>query len=106
MAVFRVYTDNGGYYRWRFQADNGQIMADSGEGYNSRQSCLGGIQVLRDGAGSYRTYVDNRGEYRWRFQAHNGRIVADSSEGYYSNANCQRAIDTVRRDAPYAGIEG
>jgi uncharacterized protein len=81
-------------------------MADSGEGYNSRQGCLNGIQVLKDHAGSYRPYIDTRGEYRWRFVAKNGRIVADSSEGYSSSYRCEYAIDTVRRDAPDADSEG
>lgn len=106
LARFRVYTDGGSYYRWRFQANNNRIMADSGEGYNSRQGCLNGIQVLKDHAGSYRPYIDTRGEYRWRFVAKNGRIVADSSEGYSSSYRCEYAIDTVRRDAPDADIEG
>jgi uncharacterized protein YegP (UPF0339 family) len=106
MAVFRVYTDSAGNFHWRFQANNGRIMADSGEGYNSRQACLGGMQVLKDNDGSYQTYVDRSGEYRWRFRARNGRMVADSSEGYYSSSGCQEAIDMVRREAPGADIEG
>lgn len=33
---FEVYKDRKGDYRWRFKAENADIMADSGEGYVSR----------------------------------------------------------------------
>lgn len=46
-AEFEVYKDNAGEYRWRLQANNNEIVADSNEGYKSRQSCLHGIEVVR-----------------------------------------------------------
>lgn len=36
MAKFTVYQDRGGQFRWRLQANNGRITADSGEGYTTR----------------------------------------------------------------------
>ncbi|WP_256297201.1 YegP family protein [Haloarchaeobius salinus] len=33
---FEVFRDNAGEYRWRLVADNGRILADSGEGYASK----------------------------------------------------------------------
>jgi uncharacterized protein YegP (UPF0339 family) len=106
MSVFLIYTDREGKYRWSFEANNYRTIADSSEGYDSRQSCLHGIEVLKANDGSYQPYVDARGEHRWRFRASNGQIVADSAEGYDSDSNCQRAIDMVRREAPYAHTEG
>ncbi|WP_440989242.1 YegP family protein [Haloarchaeobius baliensis] len=33
---FEVFRDKAGEYRWRLVADNGRILADSGEGYASK----------------------------------------------------------------------
>lgn len=35
MARFEAYQDNAKQWRWRLVADNGRIMADSAEGYDS-----------------------------------------------------------------------
>jgi uncharacterized protein YegP (UPF0339 family) len=39
MPKFEVYPDSSSQYRWRLKADNGEIMADSGESYESRSGC-------------------------------------------------------------------
>jgi uncharacterized protein len=39
--------DKAGEYRWRLQAGNNEIVADSNEGYNTKSSCLGGIDVVK-----------------------------------------------------------
>ena len=44
---FEVYKDTGGEYRWRLQDTNHKIIADSGEGYSSKQKCLDGIEDVR-----------------------------------------------------------
>ena len=45
---FEVYIDSGGEWRWRLQDTNNEIIADSAEGYSSRQACMDGIQNVRD----------------------------------------------------------
>lgn len=37
----------GGDYRWRLVADNGQIIADGGEGYRSKADCQHGINLVK-----------------------------------------------------------
>ncbi len=106
MSTFLIYTDAEGKYRWCFQANNYRTVADSGKGYDSRESCLHGMRVFRDNDGSYQSYVDAKGEHRWRFRGRNGRTIAHSAEGYASDSNCQRAIDTVKREAAHAHTEG
>ena len=46
-AEYEVYRDNAGEYRWRLQANNNEIVADSNEGYGPKDSCLHGIAVVR-----------------------------------------------------------
>jgi uncharacterized protein YegP (UPF0339 family) len=50
-AEFEVYRDNAGEYRWRLQANNNEVIADSNEGYASKDSCLHGIDVVKQIAG-------------------------------------------------------
>lgn len=40
MPRVQPYRDEGGEYRWRRLADNGNIIADSGEGYVNKRDCL------------------------------------------------------------------
>jgi uncharacterized protein YegP (UPF0339 family) len=44
---YQVYKDRTGKYRWRLVAANGRCIADSGEGYNNKADCLGGITLVK-----------------------------------------------------------
>ena len=44
---FEVYRDKAGEWRWKFQASNNKIIADSGEGYVNKQDCLHGIDLIK-----------------------------------------------------------
>lgn len=46
---FEVYKDNGGKYRFRLKASNGQVIA-SGQGYSSKESCMNGIESVKKNA--------------------------------------------------------
>jgi len=48
MYKFIVYKDKKGEWRWRMQAPNGRIMADSGEGYVYKNSCIKAIRILKE----------------------------------------------------------
>jgi uncharacterized protein len=51
-AEFEVYKDSRGEYRWRLQANNNEIVADSNEGYKTKAGALNGIEVVRKIAGA------------------------------------------------------
>lgn len=46
-AKFRYYRDHAGLWRWRLRAPNGEIIADSGQGYHSLRDCLVGIKLVK-----------------------------------------------------------
>jgi uncharacterized protein YegP (UPF0339 family) len=48
--TFRVYQDAAGEWRWRLAAGNGRLIAASGEGYQNRQDCLHGIELVKASA--------------------------------------------------------
>jgi uncharacterized protein YegP (UPF0339 family) len=43
----RFYRDEEGKHRWRAVADNGELVADSGEGYERHAGAANGFEVLR-----------------------------------------------------------
>jgi len=46
-ARFEVYEDAEGHYRWRLVHDNGNILADSGQGYATRQKATEGVESVK-----------------------------------------------------------
>jgi uncharacterized protein YegP (UPF0339 family) len=49
-ATFELYVDDAGEHRWRLVHANGNIIADSGEGYASKQKAKQGLQSVRENA--------------------------------------------------------
>ena len=49
-ATFEVYQDHAKSWRWRLVHDNGNIIADSGEGYATRQKCEQGLASVKRNA--------------------------------------------------------
>jgi len=49
-AKFELYKDKSGEFRWRLVASNGQMIANSGEGYKSKDSAKSGIESVKKNA--------------------------------------------------------
>ena len=49
-ATFELFHDSAGEWRWRLVASNGNIIADSGEGYRSKQGAERGIESVKRSA--------------------------------------------------------
>jgi large conductance mechanosensitive channel protein len=47
---YQIYTDNSGKFRFHLNARNGEIIADSSEGYETKDACLNGIAVVGQSA--------------------------------------------------------
>ena len=108
-AAFELYRDKAGKYRWRLLHRNGNIIADSGQGYASRQKARQGLEsvkrnITEGGNATVETYEDNAGEHRWRLVHDNGNNIANSSEGYSSKQGVEEAIERVREYAPEADV--
>lgn len=44
---FELFVDNAGEWRWRLVASNDEIIADSAEGYASKQGAERGIRSVK-----------------------------------------------------------
>ena len=49
-AKFEIYKDKSGEFRWRLTHTNGQIIANSGEGYTTKVNAMGGINSVKENA--------------------------------------------------------
>jgi uncharacterized protein YegP (UPF0339 family) len=49
-ATFELYLDRTGEFRWRLVHQNGQIIADSGEGYTTKANAINGINSVKENA--------------------------------------------------------
>ncbi len=101
-----MYEDAAEEWRWRLRADNGELIADSGEGYANRSKAMDAVErvqsyaadadLLAIGSAAFEVYEDEGEEWRWRLRHRNGKIIADSGEGY---AERNKARGRHRRDS-------
>jgi len=113
--AFETYEDRGGEYRWRLRGANDRIVADSGEEYASEGGVEDAVErvrgyapdadVLTIGRAAFEIHEDTGGEYRWRLRHRNGNVLMDSGEGYASRSGARDGIESVKRNAPNAGVE-
>ena len=47
---FEIFKSHDGEWRWRLRATNGNVLADSGEGYRRREDCEHGIELVKGSA--------------------------------------------------------
>jgi len=127
-ATFEVYEDSGGKWRWRLKHRNGNIIADSSEGYASKQKAKQGLESVRsnapgayvedhskddptpDGTGggssaTFEIFEDSGGKWRWRLRHDNGNIIGDGGQGYASKQKCKQGLGSVRQNCPGAPVE-
>ncbi|RLM63079.1 HVO_2922 family protein [Halorubrum sp. Atlit-26R] len=125
-ATFELFRDSADEYRWRLRHDNGNIVADGGEGYADKRDARSGIEsVQRNAPGAYvvdvsrdeeppeeggsdatfELFRDNADEYRWRLRHENGNIISDSGQGYASKQKAKQGLESVKSNAPGATVE-
>ncbi|WP_123537148.1 DUF1508 domain-containing protein [Halosimplex salinum] len=126
LARFELYEDGANEWRWRLRHRNGNVVADSGQGYTRKHNAQKGMQSVRRNAlgattllfereealpdeedafepveeresqATFELSEDSAGEFRWNLRHDNGNILGDGGEGYASRSNARRAIDRVR----------
>jgi len=47
-AKFEIYKDKAGDFRWRLIHTNGQVIANSGEGYKAKANAMSGIESVKE----------------------------------------------------------
>mgnify|MGYP002761444879 FL=1 len=49
-ATFELFRDKADEYRWRLRHDNGNVIADGGQGYASKQKAKQGLRSVKSNA--------------------------------------------------------
>ena len=125
-ARFELFEDSAGEYRWRLVHRNSNIIADSGEGYASKQKAEQGLESVRENApaayvvdlsndeaapedggsdAAFELFEDDAGDWRWRLRHDNGNIIADGGQGYSSKQKTKQGLASVRNNVPGAPVE-
>ena len=52
MWKFEIYADSSDKYRWRLKSSNGQIVASSGESFDSKSNATRAAENVKSNAGS------------------------------------------------------
>ncbi len=124
-ATFEVYEDSGEQYRWRLRHVNGNIIADSGEGYASKQKAKQGLESVKENAAggnvvdetrdddpeteggsdaTFEIFKDAEEKFRWRLRHDNGNIIADCGQGYSSKQKAKQGMNSVKTNASGAAV--
>jgi len=126
-ARFELYEDAADEHRWRLVHRNGNIIADSGEGYASAQKAKQGLESVRSNApgayivdttkddegvleeggskATFELFADDDDRWRWRLVHDNGNIIADCGEGYSSKQKAKQGLQSVRINVEGAPVE-
>ena len=110
-ALFQVYRDTGGKYRFRLRAPNNKIVA-VGEAYERKAGCINGINAIKRYCDSeiidltvegfekpnpkFEIFLDTAKKFRFRLKAPNGEIIA-ASEAYETKQGCMNGVNAVKR---------
>ena len=122
MGKFVIKQNNLGY-TFNLKAENGEIIATSGEVLNTLQTCKDSIASVITNAPiaacedqtvagyqeekcpKFEIYLDKQGEFRFRLKARNGEPIL-ASEGYTAKNSCKNGIESVRTNIVDATITG
>jgi amphi-Trp domain-containing protein len=126
-ATFELYEDAAEEWRWRLRHDNGNIIADSGEGYSSKRAARQGLESVQTNAAgghvidltrdeevenaesgssaTFEIYQDAAEGWRWRLRHDNGNIIADCGGSYSSKQKTKQGMRSVRTNAAGAPVE-
>jgi amphi-Trp domain-containing protein len=125
-ARFELFEDSAEEWRWRLVHRNGNIIADSSEGYASKQKATQGLDSVvtnapgaavvdtskdeepDDEGGSSATFelfADKQAKWRWRLVHDNGNIIADGGQGYSSKQKAKQGLRSVQKNALGAPVE-
>jgi len=109
-AIYQVYKDVAGKFRFRLRALNNKIVAVS-EAYESKAGCTNGVRSVQKNCQSpiedktiesetlpnpkYEIFIDAKFEFRFNLIAPNGQIIT-SSQAYNTKQGCIKGVEAVK----------
>lgn len=106
MGKFVVSLRKNGEFQFNLKAGNGQVILSS-EGYTSKAGCMNGIESVKKNAqddARFDRKESSNGKSFFNLTATNGQIIG-KSEMYESVAARDNGIESVKKNAPDAGMD-
>lgn len=107
MGKFVITKRIDGDFQFNLKADNGQVILTS-EGYKSKVGCENGIESVRKNSvndGSFERMKSKNDKPYFNLKAANHQVIG-TSEMYESTSAMEKGIASVKKNGPYAGVEG
>jgi len=105
MGKFVITKRKNGEFQFNLKATNGQVILTS-EGYTTKAACLNGAESVKKNSqvdARFDRLTAKNGKPYFNLKATNGQIIG-SSEMYESEAARNNGIESVKKNAPDAGI--
>jgi len=105
-AVFEIYRDKAGEYRFRLKSADGSVLLKS-EGYKTRASAANGVASVQKNATNddrYETHTSPSGKPTFTLKAGNNRVIG-SSPTFASAEHMATAMAIVRERAASSRVE-
>ena len=102
---FQVKAGKNSQYYFNLTAKNGQTILTS-EGYKAKDSCENGVASVKKNAADDKRFerkVAKDGQHFFVLKAGNGEVIG-KSEMYKSKDSMENGIESVKTNAPNAGI--
>lgn len=99
---FELFRDQGGAYRFRLKASNGQIILTS-EGYTRKPSAISGISAVKRNA-TVDARFDRKAsddQFLFNLTATNGKVIG-TTERYKTERACESGVQSVMKHAAEA----
>ncbi|MHB9286563.1 DUF1508 domain-containing protein [Halobacteriales archaeon Cl-PHB] len=104
-AAFQVYEAEGGAWRWRLIDEDGNVMADSGQGdYESKDDAMSAMMTLQENApnaehleienAAFELFEDDDG-YGWRLVDDIGDTIADGATRHEDEEGARMAMNSL-----------
>jgi len=102
---FQVKTGKDSQLYFNLTAKNGQVILSS-EGYKAKNSCENGIASVKKNSqddSRFERKTAKDGQFYFSLNANNGQSIG-KSELYKTKESMENGIDSVKTNAPLAGI--
>jgi uncharacterized protein len=106
MGKFVILSRKNDEFQFNLKASNGEVILTS-QGYTTKAHCMKGIESVKHNASDpskFERLISENGKPYFNLKAANGEVIG-TSQMYESEAACMHGVESVRNNAPDAGIE-
>lgn len=104
-AAFQIYEGEEGDWRWRLIDEDGDVLSDSGEDYDSRGEAASAMNTVKEYApdadlieietAAFEFYQDENDQWFWRLIDETGELLARAGRGYPSRQATKQSMNRL-----------